>query len=278
MDQLSRGHVGLDGVEEANELLVSMALHALADDTPFEHVQRGEQRGRAVPLVVMRHRARASRLHRQPGLGAVERLDLALLVNRQDNGVRRRIDIKADDVPQLGNELRVTRQLELPDPVGLKPVRPPDALYRADADADRLGHRRRRPMCRLVARRTQRQRDDAVSDFPAERRNARGSRLVPQQPLDTLVHEALLPTPNRCLALAGAAHDLDRAETIPAQKDDPCPPHVFLPAVPVRNDRFETSTVGGTHIDDDSWPHAPDSHTTCPARIPRGIQTSNFIH
>ncbi len=59
--------------------------------------------------------------------------------------------------------------------------------------------------------------------------------------------EALLPTPNRCLALAGArAHDLDRAETIPAQKDDPCPPHVFLPAVPVRNDRFETSTVGGT--------------------------------
>ena len=135
-----------------------------------------EQRGRAVPLVVMRHRARASRLHRQPGLGAVERLDLALLVNRQDNGVRRWIDIKADDVPQLGNELRVTRQLELPDPVGLKPVRPPDALYRADADADRLGHRRRRPMCRLVARRTQRQRDDAVSDFPAERRN--GARVA----------------------------------------------------------------------------------------------------
>ena len=27
--------------------------------------------------------------------------------------------------------------------------------------------------------------------------------------------------------------------------------HVFLPAIPVRNDRFETSTVGGTHIDDD---------------------------
>ena len=44
MDQLSP-HVGL------------VALMKRA--TRFEHVQRGEQRGRAVPLVVMRHRARA---------------------------------------------------------------------------------------------------------------------------------------------------------------------------------------------------------------------------
>ena len=50
---------------------------------PVEHVEGGKQRGRAVPLVVVGHGAGAPLLHRQAGLGAVERLDLALLVDRQ---------------------------------------------------------------------------------------------------------------------------------------------------------------------------------------------------
>ena len=46
----------LDGIEEADELLMAMALHALADDGAVEHVERREQRRGAVTLVVMRHR------------------------------------------------------------------------------------------------------------------------------------------------------------------------------------------------------------------------------
>ena len=42
-----------DRVEEANELLVAMALHALADDRAVEDIEGREQRGRAVPLVIM---------------------------------------------------------------------------------------------------------------------------------------------------------------------------------------------------------------------------------
>jgi hypothetical protein len=38
-------------------------------------------------------------------LSPVERLDLALLVNRQNDGVVRRIDIKADDVAQFGDDI-----------------------------------------------------------------------------------------------------------------------------------------------------------------------------
>ena len=73
----SSGHLGLDDVEEADELLMAMALHALADDRAVEHVERCEQRGGAVTLVVVRHGAGTALLHRQPRLGAVERLDLA---------------------------------------------------------------------------------------------------------------------------------------------------------------------------------------------------------
>ena len=44
---------------------------------------RGEQGGRSVSLVVMGHRSGAALLHRQPGLGAVEGLDLALFIDEQ---------------------------------------------------------------------------------------------------------------------------------------------------------------------------------------------------
>ena len=67
----------LDRIEEADELLVAMALHVAADDSAIEGVKGCEQRGGAVTFVVVRHRSGAARLHRQPRLGPVERLDLA---------------------------------------------------------------------------------------------------------------------------------------------------------------------------------------------------------
>jgi hypothetical protein len=76
-------------------------LHAATDDVAFQHVENGEQRGGAVALVVMGHGAAASALERQAGLGAVERLDLTLFGDRQDNRMRRRIDIQADNVGSL---------------------------------------------------------------------------------------------------------------------------------------------------------------------------------
>ena len=78
VDDLSGRHLRFDGVEEADELLVTMALHISADDLAVEHVERGEQCRCAMALVVMGHRASSALLHRQAGLGAVERLDLRL--------------------------------------------------------------------------------------------------------------------------------------------------------------------------------------------------------
>ena len=86
---------------------MAVALHAAADDRAVEHVEGGEQRGGAVALVVMGHGAGAALLHRQAGLGAVERLDLALLVDRQHDRMGRRIDIEPDDVAQLVGEGRI---------------------------------------------------------------------------------------------------------------------------------------------------------------------------
>src|SRR6266571_4931822 len=50
---LSGRHLRLNSIQEADELLVTMAVHATADDLAFEHVKSDEQRCCAVALVVV---------------------------------------------------------------------------------------------------------------------------------------------------------------------------------------------------------------------------------
>src|SRR4051812_42436241 len=89
-------HLRFDGVEKADELLVSVMLHVAPDDGAVEDVESGEQCGRAVTPVVVGHGSGAALLHRQTGLSAVERLDLAFFIDRENHGMSRRIDIEAD--------------------------------------------------------------------------------------------------------------------------------------------------------------------------------------
>ena len=112
MDHFSRRNLRLDRIEEADELLMAVTLHVAADDSAVEDVESREQRGGAVAFVVVRHRPSAARLHRQPRLGAVERLDLALLIDRQNDRMGGRIDVETNNVLELRRELRGGRQLE----------------------------------------------------------------------------------------------------------------------------------------------------------------------
>ena len=89
---------------------------ALADDHAGQHVQRGEQGGGAVALVVVGHRLAPPLDHRQRCLGAVERLHGGLLIGAQDDRLLRRIQIKPDDIDQLVLELRIVGQSNLSRP------------------------------------------------------------------------------------------------------------------------------------------------------------------
>ena len=121
VDHLARGNLLLDDIEEANKLLMAMALHGAADHRAVEDVHRGEQRRRAVALIVVRHGSGAALLQRQSGLRSIKRLNLALFIDRQDDGVCGRIDIEPDGVAQFGDEARVVGQLELAHPCGCRP-------------------------------------------------------------------------------------------------------------------------------------------------------------
>ena len=180
VDRFLGRHLRLDGIEKADELLVPVSLHVAADDGAVEDVEGGEQRGCAVAFVVVGHRSGAARLHRQTRLGAVERWDLALLIDREDDGMGWRVDIEADDVAQLVDKLRVGGELELFHPVRLKTVRTPDALDGTRADVDDLRHYGGGPVGRLGGRVGLGERHDALGDGPSQRLDARRPRLVAQ--------------------------------------------------------------------------------------------------
>jgi hypothetical protein len=53
VNELSGRHLRLNSIQEADELLMPMALHTSADDLAFEHVESSEQRRCAMALVVV---------------------------------------------------------------------------------------------------------------------------------------------------------------------------------------------------------------------------------
>jgi hypothetical protein len=190
VDCLLDRHLRFDGVEEANELLVPVALHVMADDGAVENVESGELRGRAMAFIVVGHRSGAARLHRQTGLGAIERLDLALLIDRENDRMRGRIDIEADDVAQLVDKLRVGGELELFHSMRLQSMRPPNPLDGTRADIDDLRHQRGGPVGRLCWRVALGERHDALGDAGPQRPDARRPGLIAQE---TVVSFLALP-------------------------------------------------------------------------------------
>ena len=101
VDGLVGRQFGFDGVEEPDELLMPVTLHVAADHRSIEDIERGEQGGGAISLVVVGHGRPAATLEWQPWLRAIKRLDMALFVNRQHDGVGWRRDIKPDNIVKL---------------------------------------------------------------------------------------------------------------------------------------------------------------------------------
>ena len=91
-------------------------------------------RGCSMPFVVVGHGCVAALLHRQPGLGAVQRLYPGILIETQHHGMCGRRNIQAHDVMQLLDKGGVLRQFEDTPAMRREPMRNPDPLHSGDAD------------------------------------------------------------------------------------------------------------------------------------------------
>jgi hypothetical protein len=80
--------IGVSGPHEGLGIGIGFGEEAVNGGLEIDDVEGGKQRGRAVPLLLVGHRAGPPLLERQSGLGAVERLDLRFLVDREHDGLR----------------------------------------------------------------------------------------------------------------------------------------------------------------------------------------------
>jgi hypothetical protein len=145
-----------------------VALHAAADHRAVQHVERRKQRRRAMHYPIVGHGGTASGFERSSQLRAIKRLDLALLVVGQDNGLRRGIEVETHHVDQLVAKMWIARPLDAANPVRLEVVRAPNALHRGERDASSPRHRPAGPRRNLPLRFAAGYRHDAgLSDSAA---------------------------------------------------------------------------------------------------------------
>jgi hypothetical protein len=76
----------------------------------------------------MGHRAAPAFLQREAGLGAIERLDLAFLIHRQNDRMFRRMQIQSHHILQFLLEVWILTELEGADPMGAEAMGGPDPL------------------------------------------------------------------------------------------------------------------------------------------------------
>ena len=233
-----------------------MLSHATSDHGSVEDIERGEQSGRAVALVVMGHRPAFSGLERQARLRAVERLDLAFLVDRDDQRVLGRVHVEADDVLDLLGELGIVGALKGANAVRLQSMRLPQALHGAQADADGFGHGAAGPMRGVAGRFGAGQVHNLGDDLGRKRSAARLARPVAQQAFDTLLGVSRLPAPDRGSADARAPRHLLHGQAVGRIKDNARPLHMFERTIAIRHNGQQTLTILGGRKDTDGLSHA----------------------
>ncbi len=158
--------------------------------------------------------------HRQDRRGAVERLDLGLLVHAEHDGALGRVEIEPDDVADLLDEQRVPRELPRVLAVWLEPERLPDPVHRRLCQSDLGRHRARRPMRRVPRRRLERLDDHlldlGVGDLPGLPRP-----WLIGQPIQAMLAEAVAPAPRGRDVDPESLGDLGVVQTVGRGQHDP---------------------------------------------------------
>ena len=110
-----------------------------------------------MPDVIVGAALSVAGLHRQRLLGPVQRLNLALFVDAEHDRLLGRVQIQADDIGDLRDQLGVGGELERLRPPRLHPVMPPGPQHRRRVHLQMLSEQPRRPMGdpELLRRRSQ---------------------------------------------------------------------------------------------------------------------------
>jgi len=186
----------IDPIQELPKLDRPMSPMALPDHLSGFHIQSGKEECRTMPAVVMGTSFNLPGSHRENGLSAIQRLNLRLLINAQDQSTLRRTEIQTHDVPDLLNKKRIRGKLEGFGAVGLQGKGTPNATDRTLAQAGSRRHRTGTPVRRISRGRFQRRGDHSLNILIAAPSRGTWSRFI-QQTVKTIQTEATPPLANR---------------------------------------------------------------------------------
>ncbi len=176
----------------------------------------------------MGHGSAFAGLEGQSWLGAVERLDLGFVIDRQDESVGRRRHVEADDVFELGDRVGIIRAFEGAQTMRLQFVGLPDPLRRAQRHTHHLGHGATSPMGDLARRFAAGQRDQSLNIIGGDRWFARPAGSFKEKAINTRVGEPPLPAPDHRPADARKPGNLGDVQTIRRMQNDPSSGHMLF--------------------------------------------------
>ena len=207
-------------IRNSRELGRAVTAVELADHGAVGDVERREQAGDAVAVVVMGAPLGHAGHHRQHRLGPVQRLDLGFLVDAQHHGPLRRVVVETHDVDDLLHEQRVVRQLEPVLDMGFEVEPLPDPPDGGRTQAAALGHRGTRPVGGILRQFLQGRHHDVLDLVEQDRRRPAGPWLV-EQAVQPRGDEPGPPAVHRGHAHPQICRDLLVRDAIGARQHDP---------------------------------------------------------
>src|SRR5579863_5658333 len=152
-DEMNGPAAGCDPVEflqKTEELLMPVAGMTLGDYGAGFYVEGGKQGGRSVPPVIVSPAFRKTGPERQNRLCTIQRLDLALLIDAENQRSIRRVQVPADDIADLRHKGGVCTEFEGLHAMRLQMVAAPETMDRRRAHPLSTGHRADAPMSRIL--------------------------------------------------------------------------------------------------------------------------------
>lgn len=202
------------------KLAAAVASVQLPDDLAGSDIERRKQRRRAVAHVVVGSPRGKSWCERQDRLSAIERLNLALLIDAEHHRLNRGIQIQADNVADLVDEQRIGRELEAFLPVRLQTEGAPDATDRGLRQPHLARHAARTPIGGVFRYRFERLGNHSVDTSIVDRTRCARARRI-EQAIKPVRGKAVTPFRDRLLGHRQVVRDDLAVDTGNILENDP---------------------------------------------------------
>ncbi len=230
VDLFAAGLIDHDVGQEGDKLRGRVPLGGLAKHLAGLGVEGHIQRQGTVTEVSKAMAFKSARRERQHRIFAIQSLNVRLFVHAENSSVRRRVQIKTDDISRLLLKVRIVRGHVALDAMGLQAVLAPNPRDHHVADAKALGQLARRPV-RRVARCMARALQDPRFQL---RREHRGhlAYMPAIESRDALLGESLAPAGHKAAATVDAFGGLVPRMAVGQQQYQPRSSGIFRPIRP----------------------------------------------